>query len=386
MTSQALLVLEDGTKFIGKSLGSNETSFGEIVFNTGMTGYQETLTDPSYAGQIITFTYPEIGNYGCNDLDYEREEVYTKGMVIKSYSPVASNWRSKYTLDEFLKKHGISAIYDIDTRALTKHIRDKGAMRSGIASVGDDIDASYKQLLEQVKASPDMEGQDLASKVTCEEKYNAKAQENDVEEIGQIKSSKLTSKFVGDAKKKKVIAFDFGMKQNILNRLIYHGCDVEVVPADTDASYILEQNPDGLFLSNGPGDPAAVTKAIETIKELLEKFKKPIFGICLGHQLLACAAGAQTYKLKFGHRGANQPIKNLETDKIEIASHNHGFAVSKDNLPSNLEITHLNINDDTVAGMKFKDKKIFSVQYHPEASPGPHDSDYLFKNFLEMMV
>lgn len=364
--AQARLLLEDGTEFIGKSLGSDKTTIAEIVFNTSMTGYQEILSDPSYAEQIITFTYPEIGNYGCNPDDLECQKLYTKGMVLKNYSPIVSNWRAKMSLEEFLLANDISAIYGIDTRKLTKHLRDKGAMRAVITTE----ETNNKALLEQIKNSEDMEGLDLASRVTCKDKYQAQASAH----------CKILP-----ASNHKVIAYDFGIKQNILNKLIEFGCDVEVVPANTPYSYIEQANPDGVFLSNGPGDPAAVDYAITSTKELIEKFKKPIFGICLGHQILALAAGAKTFKLKFGHRGANHPIKNLKNETIEIASHNHGFAVSKEELPQDLEITHLNINDDTIAGIKFTERDIFSVQYHPESSPGPHDSDYLFEEFCELM-
>jgi carbamoyl-phosphate synthase small subunit len=366
----AKLVLEDGREFQGKSLGASGTSFGELVFNTGMTGYQEIMSDPSYAGQIITFTYPEIGNYGCNNADYESPDlqVRAKGMVLKNYSPIVSNFRAQESLDEFLKKHNVAAIYDVDTRAITKHIRDRGAMR---AVITNDDTVSTEELIKQVQASPSMKGQDLASTVTCKTSYPGKL---------SVKSTETFNKTY------KVIALDFGIKQNITNKLINHGCEVQIVPASTPAKYILEQNPDGVFLSNGPGDPAAVTTAIDTVKELLHNFGKPIFGICLGHQILALACGAKTFKLKFGHRGSNQPIKNLKTSKIEIASHNHGFAVSKDFLPDNIEITHLNINDDTIAGIRLKNRNnVFSVQYHPEASPGPHDSDYLFEQFVALM-
>lgn len=357
----ARLLLEDGREFKGRSLGASATSFGEIVFNTGMTGYQEILSDPSYAGQIITFTYPEIGNYGCNSEDMESKSSVARGMVLKNYSPVVSNFRAEESLDSFLQKNNISAIYDVDTRAITKHIRDKGAMRAVITS---DDTTSSDELLSQLRLSTSMAGLDLASTVSCKEKYQ---------------SHNGKSLF-------KVIAYDFGIKQNILNQLVAHGCEVEVVPANTPADYILERNPDGVFLSNGPGDPAAVTYAIDTVKTLIEKFPKPIFGICLGHQILALACGAKTFKLKFGHRGSNQPVRNLGTSSIEITSHNHGFAVSKDALPDNIEITHLNINDDTVAGIKLKNRaNVFSVQYHPEASPGPHDSDYLFKQFTQLI-
>lgn len=370
----ARLLLEDGREFKGKSLGAKNISFGELVFNTGMTGYQEIMTDPSYAGQIITFTYPEIGNYGCNSADNESTKSFAKGMVLKNYSPIVSNFRAQESLDDFLSKHNISAIYDVDTRAITKHIRDKGAMRAVICA---DDSITREELMEKLQNSPSMNGQDLAKEVACRESY--KAQDTS---IGAYASDGAKPK----NKTFKVIAIDFGIKQNILNKLIAHGCDVEVVPANTDAEYILKQDPDGIFLSNGPGDPAAVDYGINTVKTLIEKFSKPIFGICLGHQILALACGAKTYKLKFGHRGSNQPIKNLNTSKIEIASHNHGFAVAQENLPANLEITHFNINDATIAGIRLKNRPdVYSVQYHPEASPGPHDSDYLFSNFVELM-
>lgn len=367
----ALLVLEDGREFKGKSFGAQNLGFGELVFNTGMTGYQEIITDPSYAGQIITFTYPEIGNYGVNPCDNESDTVHTKGVVVKNYNPEFSNFRAKQSLGDFLESLGICGIYDLDTRAITKHIRDKGAMKAVIAP--DSLKTTKEELLSALATQPSMQGQDLASMVTAKEIHP-----------GSYKSP--TGLFTGNLKtaKYKVIAFDFGIKQNIINKLIEHGCDVTLVPANTSADYVLEQDPDGVFLSNGPGDPSAVNYAIQTIETLIQKFKKPIFGICLGHQLLALANQAKTYKLKFGHRGSNQPVKNLETGKIEIASHNHGFAVSKENLPGNISITHLNINDDTIAGIRLKNRpEVFSVQYHPESSPGPHDSDYLFEEFTK---
>lgn len=370
----ATLVLEDGREFKGKSFGANTLGFGELVFNTGMTGYQEIITDPSYAGQIITFTYPEIGNYGCNSSDNEAEQSFAKGVVVKNYCAEFSNFRAQESLSDFLKARGIAAISDVDTRAITKHIRDRGAMRAVICP-NDNM--TKEELLAELKKQPSMQGQDLASSVSTKTKQQGAYKAVDAFAIDGIKAATKTYK---------VIAFDFGIKQNIINMLIAHGCDVVVVPATTPADYVLEQNPDGVFLSNGPGDPAAVSYAIETIKTLVEKFHKPIFGICLGHQLLALASGAETFKLKFGHRGSNQPIKKLSDGKIEIASHNHGFAVSKEKLPANLEITHLNINDDTVAGIRLKNRpNVFSVQYHPESSPGPHDSDYLFEKFVQLM-
>ncbi|MCE2928181.1 MAG: glutamine-hydrolyzing carbamoyl-phosphate synthase small subunit [Candidatus Caenarcaniphilales bacterium] len=366
----ARLVLEDGREFKGKHLGAKLDTIGELVFNTAMTGYQETITDPSYAGQIITFTYPEIGNYGCNDNDLEASNVKAKGIVLKNYTEAYSNYRATESLNDFLVKNSLAAIYEVDTRAITKHIRDKGAMKALITT---DEKSSVDELLTRINQYESMTGLDLASRVTCQEPYMAKPSKAMLELNPGFKAKNKFS----------VIAFDFGIKTTILDRLIYHGAEVEVVPANTPAEYILKRNPDAVFLSNGPGDPAAVTYAITTIKTLVERFHKPIFGICLGHQLLALASGAKTYKLKFGHRGANQPIKNLVTGKIEIASHNHGFAVSFDDLPDNLEVTHLNINDNTIAGIRLKNRKdVFSVQYHPEASPGPHDSDYLFREFL----
>lgn len=367
----AKLILEDGKVFEGKLIGSKKTILGEVVFNTSMTGYQEVLTDPSYAGQIITFTYPEIGNYGCNKSDYESASCFASGIVIRNYSPLVSNYRSEETLDEFLTKHNKTGIHGVDTRALTRYIRDNGSMKAVICNDEDEEEARAA-----LANFPTMQGRDLASEVTCTNSYKAEL--------------KIVSEFFNPSEKngtlKKVVAIDFGVKQNILNKLIEVGCDVDVMPASSTVAEILEKDPDGIFLSNGPGDPEAVSYAIETVKELMQKFKKPIFGICLGHQILALANGAKTYKLKFGHRGANHPIKNLKSSKIEIASHNHGFAVSKDELPENLEITHLNINDDTVAGLRIKDRdNVFSVQYHPEASPGPHDSDYLFKDFIALM-
>ncbi|NQY79650.1 MAG: glutamine-hydrolyzing carbamoyl-phosphate synthase small subunit [Candidatus Caenarcaniphilales bacterium] len=370
----ARLLLEDGKEFIGKSIGKEDECFGEIIFNTSMTGYQEILTDPSYAGQIITFTYPEIGNYGCNEKDMESPKPFARGVVIKNYSPIDSNSNSEESLEEFLVKFNMTGIYGIDTRALTKYLRDKGSMKAVIAP--DKV--SREELLEKLKKSQNMEGLDLASEVTSKESRLIPARANISDKNNDLSKPE---------KVYRVIAFDFGIKQNIINKLTERNCQVELVPANTSAEYVLERNPDGIFLSNGPGDPAAVTYAIETVKTLVEKYKKPIFGICLGHQILSLSQGAKTYKLKFGHKGANHPIKELGTGKIEIASHNHGFAVNPKNLPSNVTVSHLNINDDTVAGIELNNRdNVFSVQYHPEASPGPHDSDYLFDKFLNLIV
>lgn len=370
----ARLLLEDGKEFIGKSIGKEDECFGEIIFNTSMTGYQEILTDPSYAGQIITFTYPEIGNYGCNEKDMESPKPFARGVVIKNYSPTDSNSNSEESLEEFLVKFNMTGIYGIDTRALTKYLRDKGSMKAVIAP--DKI--SRKELLEKLEKLQNMEGLDLASEVTSKESRLIPARANISDKNNDLSKPE---------KVYRVIAFDFGIKQNIINKLTERNCQVELVPANTSAEYVLDRNPDGVFLSNGPGDPAAVTYAIETVKTLVEKYKKPIFGICLGHQILSLSQGAKTYKLKFGHKGANHPIKEISSGKIEIASHNHGFAVNPKNLPANLTVSHLNINDDTVAGIELNNRdNVFSVQYHPEASPGPHDSDYLFDKFLNLIV
>ena len=355
---KAILFLEDGLFFIGKSLGKSGETFGEVCFNTGMTGYQEILTDPSYSNQMIAMSSPHIGNYGTNNSDTESERVYATGFIIKSESIQPSNWRSEESLSSFLIKHSIVGIQDIDTRALTIHIRKKGAMR-GIIST-EDFDTH--NLASKIKNIPKMEGQDLAIKVARKKKVVLSNTDNPIY---------------------KIAAIDFGMKSNIYDIMLEHDAEVEIFPANVSHDEILASNPDGVFLSNGPGDPAAVTYGIETVKNLLGK--KPIFGICLGHQILALALGANTFKMKFGHRGINQPVKNLITNKVEITSQNHGFAVDEDSLPSNVTVTHKHLNDDTVAGISCNNISAYSVQYHPEASPGPHDSRYVFKEFFNMM-
>ncbi|HYJ91888.1 MAG TPA: glutamine-hydrolyzing carbamoyl-phosphate synthase small subunit [Pyrinomonadaceae bacterium] len=359
LSNKAILVLEDGRTFNGASFGAEGETFGEIVFNTSMTGYQEILTDPSYAGQIVCMTYPLIGNYGVNTEDVESRRPWVEGFVVREASRVASNWRATETLDVYLKRNNIIGIEHIDTRALVRHIRDKGAMRSAISTV--DLDA--ESLLQKVLASPSMENRELASAVTVSDKFEYPGK---------------------DAAKYHIVAYDFGVKTNSLREFSKFGCTVTVVPAETPADEVLALKPDGIFLSNGPGDPASMTAVVNEIQKLTES-RVPIFGICLGHQILGQVFGGSTYKLKFGHRGGNQPIKNLETGKIEIASHNHGFAVDKKSLPPDVEITHVNLNDDTVAGLRHKKLPIFSVQYHPESSPGPHDSEYLFERFVELI-
>ncbi|MEA5595592.1 glutamine-hydrolyzing carbamoyl-phosphate synthase small subunit [Rivularia sp. UHCC 0363] len=366
----ALLVLADGTSYRGWSFGATGTAIGEVVFNTGMTGYQEVMTDPSYCGQIIAFTYPELGNTGVNPLDAESDKPHLRACIARNICYRPSNWRATQSLPDYLKQHQIPGIYGIDTRALTRKIRNVGAMNGGVST--EILDPS--ELLEQVNAAPSMSGLNLVKEVTTSEVYEWSEPTIPAWEFNE--DSTNNEKFT-------VVALDFGVKRNILRRLASHGCRVIVVPADTPTEEILRHNPDGIFLSNGPGDPSAVTEGIETAKALL-KSEKPIFGICMGHQILGQALGAQTYKLKFGHRGLNQPAGLHE--RIEITSQNHSFAIDPDSLPhSQVEISHLNLNDGTVAGVKHKSLPVFSVQYHPEASPGPHDADYLFEHFVQAM-
>jgi len=359
LSNKAILVLEDGRTFHGASFGAEGETFGEMVFNTSMSGYQEILTDPSYAGQIVCMTYPLIGNYGVNSEDVESRRPWVEGFVVREASRIASNWRATETLDAYLKRNNIVGIEHIDTRALVRHIRDKGAMRSAISTV----DLDTESLLQKVLASPAMENRELASAVTVSEEFDYPTT---------------------DAAKYHIVAYDFGVKTNSLREFSKFGCRVTVVPAETSADKVLALKPDGIFLSNGPGDPSSMTAVVNEIKKLTES-QVPIFGICLGHQILGQVFGGSTYKLKFGHRGGNQPIKNLDTGKIEIASHNHGFAVAADSLPAEIEVTHVNLNDDTVAGLRHKKLPVFSVQYHPESAPGPHDSEYLFSQFVAMM-
>lgn len=373
----ALLVLADGTFYRGWSFGAPGTAIGEVVFNTGMTGYQEVLTDPSYCGQMVTFTYPELGNTGVNMEDEESQRPQVKAAIARNICWQPSNWRSTLSLPDYLKQHNIPGIYGIDTRALTRKIRIFGAMNGGISTEILDPD----ELLQKVKVAPNMLGLNLAKEVTTAKVYEwSESTSADWEFSPQILSPSTTS-----AEPKEtytVVALDFGIKRNILRRLTSFGCRVIVVPANTPAEEILKYNPDGIFLSNGPGDPAAVTEAIATTKELLQS-NKPLFGICLGHQILGLSLGAKTTKLKFGHRGLNQPA-GLER-QVEITSQNHSFALEEDSLSPDVEITHLNLNDRTVAALRHKSLPIFSVQYHPEASPGPHDSDYVFEEFVKAM-
>lgn len=374
----AILALEDGTWFNGVSAGAPGETSGEVVFNTSMTGYQEVLTDPSYAGQIVTMTAPQIGNYGIAAADSESGAPHVAGFVMRDPSPIASNWRAQTTLREYLTQHGIVAIGDIDTRALTRRLRSAGVMR-GVIATGAALDPD--ELVARARAIPLMEGADLVKDVSSPTAYDFVATLADTVAEATFGIAPLRRA----RRQLRVAAYDYGIKTNILRRLAAHGCDVRVFPASMPAADLLSSEPDGIFLSNGPGDPAAVTYAIDHVRTLVETADRPIFGICLGHQLLGLALGAQTYKLKFGHRGANHPVKQLDSNKIEITSQNHGFAVDPDSLPAHAQVTHLNLYDGTVEGLRHVDKPIYSVQYHPEASPGPHDADYLFTQFIEEM-
>jgi len=366
---KAILALADGMVFEGTSFGAEGEASGEVVFNTSMTGYQEILTDPSYKGQIVTMTYTQIGNYGVNDEDVESAGPCVEGFIVKEYLDFPSNWRAKKSLHAYLKEHGIVGIQGIDTRALTRHTRDFGA-QPGVISTKDPDPGS---VVAKAKKLPKMSGLDLVKDVTCKKSYHWDEADWTLE-TGYGRKASGTYK---------VVAYDYGIKRNILRLLTSAGCDVTVVPATTSADEVLAMDPDGVFLSNGPGDPEPVTYAIDNIKKLLGK--KPIFGICLGQQLLGLALGGRTYKLKFGHHGGNQPIMDLTTRKVEIAAENHGFAVDMETVKDKVVMTHMNLNDKTCEGIQHKTLPAFSVQYHPEASPGPHDSRYLFQRFIEMM-
>ena len=371
---KAVLALENGVWYEGQAVGAQGSTRGEVVFNTSMTGYQEVLTDPSYAGQIVTMTCPQIGNYGVTADDTESDRPQVAGFVMREASPVASNWRADATLQSYLDEHGIVAVSGVDTRALTRLLRSAGVMRGVIATGSADPLA----LVEEARAAPTMEGSDLVRGATC-----AEAAEWDPP------SAASSEAFGVDPLRRagrplRIAAYDLGMKRNILRRFTAHGCRVTVFPADTPAATLMAAEPDGVFLSNGPGDPAPLDYAIANARELIES-GLPIFGICLGHQVLGLAMGAQTYKLKFGHRGANHPVKNLATGQVEITSQNHGFAIDPASVPEDVEVTHVNLYDQTIEGLRHRRRPVFCVQYHPEASPGPHDADYLFSEFIRAM-
>ncbi|HEY9639587.1 MAG TPA: glutamine-hydrolyzing carbamoyl-phosphate synthase small subunit [Coleofasciculaceae cyanobacterium] len=369
----ALLVLADGTAYPGWSFGATGTAIGEVVFNTGMTGYQEVLTDPSYRGQIVTFTYPELGNTGVNPDDEESSRPQIKGAIARNICHRPSNWRSTQSLPDYLKQHNIPGIYGIDTRALTRRLRSAGAMNGAIST--EILEPA--ELLTRIQEAPSMAGLNLVREVTTQKTY-------EWSETTDADWDYKPASAVALEQPLTVVAIDFGIKKNILRRLASYGCRVIVVPANTPPEEILKHNPDGIFLSNGPGDPATVLEGIATTKALLTS-QKPMFGICMGHQILGLSLGADTFKLKFGHRGLNQPC-GLEQHPVEITSQNHGFAIRAESLPdAEVEITHLNLNDRTVAGLRHKTLPLFSVQYHPEASPGPHDADYLFERFVQSM-
>jgi carbamoyl-phosphate synthase small subunit len=384
---RAILALEDGRHFVGEAFGASVTALGEVCFNTSMTGYQEVLTDPSYRGQIVAMTYPEIGNYGVNALDEESTEPHVRGFVIEELSPVPSNWRSQGTLDDYLKKWNLPGIQGIDTRALTRHLRDKGAMKGCLTTES----ISVEEAVKRAAAGEGVTGMDFVREVTPAQSFDWDPEDKlsrkwtivkgdgsgtVVDEHGQVFEALPPVKH-------HIVAYDFGMKRNILRRLRQEGFQVHVVPAGTSPSEVLARKPDGVFLSNGPGDPSALDYVHRHIRELMGK--TPIFGICLGHQMLGYAFGGKTYKLKFGHRGGNQPVKDLRTGKVSITSQNHGFAVDPDSLPADVEVTHINLNDHTVEGLRHKSMPIFSVQYHPEAAPGPHDASYFFQQFAELI-
>jgi carbamoyl-phosphate synthase small subunit len=371
---QAVLALEDGRLFRGKAFGAAVERVGEVVFNTSMTGYQEIFTDPSYAGQIVVLTTPHVGNYGTSPSDAESSRPYIEGLVVREFSPISSNWRSTEVADEYLERGGVPVIAEIDTRAVVRHLRANGVMRGVISTSVEDTD----RLVALARAHKKMDGTDLASVVTTKQSYSWDAMEPKNET-----GDKLLPAATSAEKQMHVVAYDFGIKQNILRMLTRENCRVTVVPAKTSAKDVLAMDPDGVFFSNGPGDPEPLEYAIENVRAI--QGKKPLFGICLGHQIFGIALGGKTYKLKFGHHGGNHPIKNLETGKVEITAQNHNFNVDPKSLPEDVAVTHVNLNDDTLAGLKHKTDPMFSVQYHPEASPGPHDSHYLFKDFRKMM-
>jgi carbamoyl-phosphate synthase small subunit len=370
---QAILALEDGRIFRGEGYGARGECYGEVVFNTSLTGYQEIFTDPSYAGQIVVLTNPQIGNYGTNSSDSEANKPYIEGLVTREFSPISSNWRSQQVADEYLERFQVPVISEIDTRALVRHLRTHGVMRGVISTIETDVDV----LIAKARSIPKVDGTDLARVVSTKARYEW--ENDDADPLHRDEN-----RVIEPRPNLHVVAYDYGIKKNILRMLSQEGCRVTVVPAETSAEDVLAMNPDGVFLSNGPGDPEPVTYAQEGIRKLAGK--TPIFGICLGHQLIGLALGGKTYKLKFGHHGGNHPVKQLESGKVEITSQNHNYAVDPDSLNQNeVDLTHINLNDHTLEGLRHRTMPLLSVQYHPEASPGPHDSNYLFRDFRKMM-
>ena len=373
---QAILALEDGRIFKGQGYGHPGECSGEVVFNTSLTGYQEIATDPSYAGQIVVLTNPQIGNYGTNQADNESAKPYIEGLIVREFSAISSNWRSEQVTDEYMERYAVPVLAEIDTRALVRHLRTHGVMRGVISTQTTDTDA----LVQKARAIRKMDGTDLARVVSTKVAYHF--DESDPRYQGG--DALLPAGLAASERRLQVVAYDFGIKQNILRMLGREGCQVTVVPAETSADHVLAMKPDGVFLSNGPGDPEPVDYAVKAIRGMMGKV--PVFGICLGHQLCGLALGGRTYKLKFGHHGGNHPVKNNATGKVEITAHNHNFAVDPDSINANdVELTHVDLNDNTLEGLRHKSLPLFSVQYHPEAAPGPHDSHYLFRDFRKMM-
>ena len=375
---QAILALEDGRIFRGEGYGHPGECQGEVVFNTSLTGYQEIATDPSYAGQIVVLTNPQIGNYGTNQADNESAKPYIEGLIVREFSAISSNWRSEQVTDEYMERYAVPVLAEIDTRALVRHLRTHGVMRGVISTESSDADA----LVQKARRIRKMDGTDLAKVVSTKSAYSFDAEDS----RNQAGDFLLPSALVQDAgvRNHRVVAYDFGIKQNILRMLTREGCDVTVVPAETTAADVMALKPDGVFLSNGPGDPEPVDYAVQAIRDMMGRV--PVFGICLGHQLCGLALGGRTYKLKFGHHGGNHPVRNNVTGKVEITAHNHNFAVDPDSINANeVELTHVDLNDQTLEGLRHKTLPLFSVQYHPEAAPGPHDSHYLFRDFRKMM-
>ena len=380
---KAILALADGRTYEGISFGAEGEAIGEVVFNTSITGYQEILTDPSYDGQLVAMTYPQIGNVGVNPEDIEAQRAFMKGFIVKEYTPSPSNWRATQPLHDYMREHGIVGIECIDTRSLVRHLRDYGAQEGLITTVDLNLDSA----IAKAKASPGLVGRDLVKNVTCSEMYDWNEGKWGLTEgykKREPKSKRRQRSATFNSPGYFVVAYDYGIKFNILRNLADSGCRVRVVSAETSAEDVLSMHPDGIFLSNGPGDPDAVPYAKENVIKLIGK--KPIFGICLGHQIMGLALGGKTYKLKFGHHGGNQPVMDLTTRKVEITAQNHGFAVDADSLGGAVEVTHVNLNDNTVEGLAHRELPVFSVQYHPESSPGPHDADYLFRRFIDLMA